>query len=63
MAKPCPSWVTASKLRRKIAFANPLLRNFDEILFIKRHGSLYSHMVDQFYGMTAQPGGRRRSRH
>ncbi len=45
------------RLRRKIAFANPLLRDFDEILFIKRHGSLYSHMVDQFYGITAQPGG------
>ena len=44
------------KLRRRIAFSNPLL-DFDEIVFIKRHGSLYSHMVDQFYGMTAQPGG------
>jgi len=44
------------KLRRKIAFSNPLL-DFDEIVFIKRHGSLYSHMVDQFYGITAQPGG------
>jgi len=44
------------KLRRKIAFCNPLL-DFDEIAFIKRQGSLYSHMVDQFYGITAQPGG------
>ncbi len=50
-------FATACKLRRKIALANPLLRDFDEIVFIKRHGSLYSHMVDQFYGMTAQPGG------
>ena len=24
---------------------------------VQDHGSLYSHMVDQFYGMTAQPGG------
>ena len=45
------------KLRRKIAFSNPLLRDFDEIVFIKRHGSLFSHMVDQFYGITAHPGG------
>jgi len=44
------------RLRRKIAFSNPLL-DFDDIVFIKRHGSLYSHMVDQFYGITAQPGG------
>ncbi len=44
------------KQRRTIAFSNPLL-DFNEIVFIKRHGSLYSHMVDQFYGITAQPGG------
>ena len=46
----------ACRLRRKIAFSNPLL-DFTDVLFIKRHGSLYSHMVDQFYGITAQPGG------
>ena len=46
----------ACKLRRRIAFSNPLL-DFKDLLFIKRHGSLYSHMVDQFYGITAQPGG------
>jgi len=46
----------ACKLRRKIALSNPLL-DFKDIVFIKRHGSLYSHMVDQFYGITAQPGG------
>jgi len=44
------------RLRRRIAFSNPLL-DFGEILLIKRHGSLYSHMIDQFYGITAQPGG------
>jgi hypothetical protein len=42
--------------RRKIAFANPLL-DFDRILFLKRHRSIYNHMCDQYYGITAMPGG------
>ncbi|MCY3019935.1 MAG: NPCBM/NEW2 domain-containing protein [Planctomycetota bacterium] len=46
----------ACKVRRQIAFSNPLL-NFDQILFIKRHRALYDHMCDQFYGMAATPGG------
>ncbi|MCX7047831.1 MAG: NPCBM/NEW2 domain-containing protein [Candidatus Sumerlaeota bacterium] len=46
----------ASRLRRQIAFANPLL-DFDKILFIKRHRALYNHMCDQYYGMAATPGG------
>jgi hypothetical protein len=47
----------ACKLRRKIAFANPLL-NFDKLLFITRHdpGGPF-HMCDQFYGCNAKPGG------
>jgi len=44
------------RLRRQIAFTNPLL-DFREILFIKRHRSLFNHMCDQYYGITAQPGG------
>jgi len=44
------------ELRRKIVFANPLL-NFDKILFIKKHRSIYNHMCDQYYGITARPGG------
>ncbi len=43
-------------VRREIAFANPLL-NFDKILFIKRHRSVYNHMCDQYYGITMRPGG------
>jgi hypothetical protein len=43
-------------VRRQIAFANPLL-NFDKILFIKRHRSVYNHMCDQYYGITMRPGG------
>jgi len=46
----------ACRLRRQIAFANPLL-DFDKLLFIKRYRAVYDHMCDQFYGITAQPGG------
>jgi len=46
----------ACRLRREIAFSNPLL-NFNEILFIQRHRAIYNHMCDQFYGITARPGG------
>ncbi|MBM3860812.1 MAG: hypothetical protein FJ395_14330 [Verrucomicrobia bacterium] len=46
----------ACKLRRQIAFSNPLL-NFNELLFIKRHRAIYNHMCDQYYGITARPGG------
>jgi len=47
----------ACKLRRKMAFSNPLL-NFDKILFITRidPGGPF-HMCDQFYGCNAKPGG------
>ncbi|MHC4800434.1 MAG: TolB family protein, partial [Planctomycetota bacterium] len=54
------------KLRRKIAFSNPLL-DFDRILFIKRHflpstatwGSEMrgNHMCDQYFGFHAIGGG------
>ena len=44
------------RLRRQIAFRNPLL-NFDQLLFLKRHRALFDHMCDQFYGMAARPGG------
>lgn len=43
-------------LRRRIAFANPLL-NFQDIVFIKRHRAFYEHMCDQFYGICQNPGG------
>ena len=46
----------AYKLRRSIAFANPLL-NFDQLLFVKRHRALYNHMCDQYYGIANTPGG------
>ncbi|MBL7220569.1 MAG: NPCBM/NEW2 domain-containing protein [Phycisphaerae bacterium] len=51
----------AVKLRRKIAFSNPLL-DFDKILFIKRHFNPNSektgnHMCDQYFGFNAIRGG------
>lgn len=46
----------ACEVRRRIAFANPLL-NFDKLVFMKRHRALYDHMCDQYYGMAARPGG------
>jgi hypothetical protein len=46
----------ASRLRRRIAFSNPLL-DFDRLLFIKRHRSTFDHMCDQYYGVNAVPGG------
>ena len=47
----------AVRLRRRIAFANPLL-NFSELIVLKRQvASVYSHMCDQFYGMAQEPGG------
>ena len=46
----------ACRLRRKIAFSNPLL-DFDKLVFIKRHRAIYQHMCDQFYGICQNPGG------
>ena len=46
----------ACHLRRLIAFSNPLL-DFTELLFIKRHRSIYNHCCDQYYGITQRPGG------
>jgi len=46
----------ACLLRRRIAFSNPLL-SFDRILFVKHHRAIYNHMCDQYYGITARPGG------
>lgn len=43
-------------LRRRIAFTNPLL-DFDKILFLKHHRARFEHMVDQYYGFHAPPGG------
>ncbi|MHC4402352.1 MAG: galactose-binding domain-containing protein, partial [Planctomycetota bacterium] len=51
------AYLEARRLVRRIAFLNPLL-DVGRILFIKRHdpGGLY-HMVHQYYGFGAKPGG------
>jgi len=51
-----PLYEKACKLRRKVAFSNPLL-DFDKILFLKRHRATFNHMCDQYYGINAVPGG------
>lgn len=50
-------YLAARRALRQIAFCHPLL-DFDRLLFLKRHdpGGLY-HMVHQFYGFGARPGG------
>ncbi len=55
----------ACELRRDIALQNPLLKNFNDVVFIKRHYCPHesdavmmgNHMVDQFFGFNALPGG------
>jgi len=49
-------YLDACRLRRDIAFSNPLL-DFDRILFVKHHRALFNHMCDQYYGIAAAPGG------
>ena len=46
----------ACTLRRRIAFANPLL-DFGQIAFVKQQLPSIGHMCDQFFGCFAQPGG------
>jgi len=50
-------YLQARRIKRRIAFSNPLL-DMDRILFIKRHDSTgVFHMCDQYYGCNARPGG------
>jgi len=51
-------YLRACRLRRRIAFANPML-DFDRIVFLTRHRPYRGdhHMVDQYYGFNAKPGG------
>lgn len=50
-------YLDARRVKRDIAFSNPLL-SIDSLLFITRHDptGLY-HMVHQYYGFNAVPGG------
>jgi hypothetical protein len=50
-------YLDAQRLKRRIAFANPLL-DIKKLLFITRHDAAgVFHMCDQFYGCNARPGG------
>ena len=44
------------RLKRRIALANPLM-DFGKLLFCKRVPTSYSHLVMQYYGWRARPGG------
>ncbi len=51
-----PLFEEAYRLQRKIALANPLL-DFSDIVFVKHHPALFSHMCDQYFGIIQNPGG------
>lgn len=53
---PPAAYLKLRLLKREIALANPLLE-FDQLLFCKRVPTSYSHLVMQFYGWRARPGG------
>ncbi len=48
-------FIEVRALRRKIAFANPLLKGLDKLLFIKRKGSA-NHCCDQYFGFNQRTG-------
>jgi len=47
----------ARRLQRHLAFQNPLLRQFDSLLFTKKVPASFNHMSDQYYGWWSKPGG------
>ena len=51
-------YMASRRLLREIAWTNPALTEIDRLLFVKRHdpGGVF-HMVDQYYGFNALPGG------
>jgi len=55
-ADPERLYLDARRLKRQIALANPL-RDFGPLLFCKRVPGRYSHLVMQYYGFFARPGG------
>jgi hypothetical protein len=50
-------FLEARALQRQIALRNPLLRDFDALLFTKRVPGSFNHMSDQYYGWWSKPGG------
>ena len=49
-------YLQVRRLKRRIVLANPLM-NFGPMLFCKRVPTSYSHLVMQYYGWRARPGG------
>jgi hypothetical protein len=49
-------YVRTRCLKRHVALGNPLLR-FGPLLFVKRVPTSYSHLVMQYFGWRARPGG------
>ena len=52
-----PLYLEARQLQRQLALRNPLLRDFDTLLFTKRVPGSFNHMSDQYYGWWSKPGG------
>jgi len=52
-----PLFLEARRLQHQLALRNPLLRNFDTLLFTKRVPGSFNHMSDQYYGWWSKPGG------
>ena len=53
---PSQLYLAVRRLKRRIALANPLM-DFGKLLFCKRVPGRYSHLVAQYYGFYARPGG------
>ncbi len=52
-----PVFLEARRLQRQLALRNPLLHEFDTLLFTKRVPGSFNHMSDQYYGWWSKPGG------
>jgi hypothetical protein len=50
-------FLEARRIQRRLALENPLLRQFDTLLFTKRVPGSFNHMSDQYYGWWSKPGG------
>ncbi len=56
LEKPRSLYLQVRWLKRHIALANPLL-DFGKMVFVKRVPTSYSHLVMQYFGWRARPGG------
>jgi len=54
---PKPLFLEIRRLERQLALRNPLLSEFDTLLFTKRVPGSFNHMSDQYYGWWSKPGG------